>query len=181
MSVKGKRVERTRNAGTMTESMFFGMLRAALRQKSRWWKPISICKNKARRAYKGTNKRQKYEYQCNICKEWFKDTEVSVDHIIPCGRLASYEDLPGFVERLFVEEDMLQLLCEKCHLIKSKEDKWKTSHVQTEKEDGSEESLTSIEKTPPPPLPSKRKNYRSKKSKKTLKVCPKKSKKPIKG
>ena len=56
---KKPRVPRTRNAGTMTESAFWSMIRSALRQKSRWWKPISECKTLARRAYKGKNKRQK--------------------------------------------------------------------------------------------------------------------------
>lgn len=151
-AIKGKRVERTRNAGTMTESMFFGMIRSALRQKSRWWKPIAICKQKARRLYKGTNKRQKYEYQCNICKEWFKDTDVAVDHIIPCGKLNSSGDLQGFVERLFVEEDQLQLLCNKCHSLKTEEDKWKISHSQNEKQDGLEEERPVQKKKSKPPV-----------------------------
>ena len=36
-----------RNAGTMTESAFWSFIRSALRQKSRWWKPITECKLKA--------------------------------------------------------------------------------------------------------------------------------------
>ncbi len=61
------RAVRTRNAGTMTESAFWSFIRSALRQKSRWWKPITQCKQKSRRTYKGPNKRQKFEYQCNEC------------------------------------------------------------------------------------------------------------------
>jgi hypothetical protein len=57
-----------RNAGTMTESAFWSFIRSALRQKSRWWKPITQCKMKARRTYKGPNKRQKFEYQCSSIK-----------------------------------------------------------------------------------------------------------------
>lgn len=109
------RVARTRNNGTMTESAFWSMIRSALRQKSRWWKPILQAKMNARRNYTGPNKRQKYEYQCNICKNWFKETEINVDHIIPAGALNSYADLAGFVERLFCEVDKLQCVCEKCH------------------------------------------------------------------
>lgn len=111
----GKRVERTRASGTMTEAAFWGWLRSALRQKSRWWKPIAVAKNKARRVYKGANKRQKYEYQCNICKEWFPEKKINIDHITPAGSLNCAADLPGFVERLFCEEEGLQCLCEKCH------------------------------------------------------------------
>ena len=108
---------------TMTESVFWGFIRSALRQKSRFWKPITECKLQARRLYKGTNKRQKYEYQCNSCKNWFIEKKINVDHIVPAGALTSSKDLPGFVERLFCEVDNLQVLCEKCHDKKTKADK----------------------------------------------------------
>lgn len=117
------RVPKTRNAGTMTESAFWSFIRSALRQKSRWWKPITECKMKARRAYKGTNKRQKYEYQCNECKGWFAEKEINVDHIVPAGSLNCAQDLPGFVERLFCEQENLQVLCTSCHDKKTKLEK----------------------------------------------------------
>src|SRR5690349_17800306 len=89
---------RTRNAGTMTESQFFQMLRAALRNKSRWWKPRLICLEQARRPYNGPNKRLKWEYQCSVCKKWFPQTQVEAHHSTPAGKLNSFEDLPGFAE-----------------------------------------------------------------------------------
>lgn len=106
---------KTRNAGTMTESAFWSFIRSALRQKSRWWKPITQCKLEARRAYTGPLKRQKYEYQCNTCKKWFPEKKINVDHIVGAGSLNCADDLPGFVERLFCEQDNLQVLCENCH------------------------------------------------------------------
>jgi 5-methylcytosine-specific restriction endonuclease McrA len=111
--------EKTRNNKTMTESQFWAFIRAALRQKSRFWKPITACKMNNRRKYEGINKRQKYEYQCNKCKHWFKDTHIAVDHIVPCGALNNSADLPGFVDRLFCEMNGLQLLCEECHQLKT--------------------------------------------------------------
>ena len=114
---------RTRNAGTMTESMFWSFIRAALRNKSRWWKPITQCKMNSRRAYKGPLKRQKFEYQCNECNNWFPEKKINVDHIIPAGSLNCANDLPGFVERLFCEAEHLQVLCESCHDVKTKEEK----------------------------------------------------------
>lgn len=116
---------KTRNAGTMTESAFWSFIRSALRQKSRWWKPIGQAKLKAKRKYKGPNKRQRFEYQCNTCKEWFPDKEINVDHIIPAGTLRSANDLPGFVERLFCEVDNLQVLCSNCHNKKTQNEKSK--------------------------------------------------------
>lgn len=111
-----------RNAGTMTESAFWSFIRSTLRQKSRWWKPVSLAREKAKRKYEGPNKRQKYEYQCNVCKNWYPAKEINVDHIVPAGNLRCSEDLPGFVERLFCEIDNLQVLCINCHDIKSKND-----------------------------------------------------------
>ena len=119
----GKKVIKTRNAGTMSESAFWGFIRSALRQKSRWWKPITQCKQNAKRPYKGLNKRQKFEYQCNKCKKWFPDKQINIDHITPAGELNKADDLPGFVERLFVEESGLQCLCTNCHNEKTKQEK----------------------------------------------------------
>jgi 5-methylcytosine-specific restriction endonuclease McrA len=116
---------KTRNSATMTESAFWSFIRSGLRQKSRWWKPITECKLKAKRPYTGPNKRQKFEYQCNKCKHWFAEKKINVDHIIPAGTLTCANDLPGFVERLFCEAQNLQVLCESCHDKKTQTDRKK--------------------------------------------------------
>jgi 5-methylcytosine-specific restriction endonuclease McrA len=111
------------NSGTMTTSAFWTFIRSALRQKSIYWKPIRQCKINSRRPYKGINKQQKYEYQCNECKNWYAEKNINVDHIIPAGTLKCANDLPGFVERLFVEIEGLQCLCTICHNKKTKKNK----------------------------------------------------------
>ncbi len=113
------KVVKIRNAGTMTESAFWSFVRSSLRRRTIGWKPIGICKANAKRKYVGANKRQKFEYQCNKCKNYFPDKEISVDHIIPAGSLTCSQDLPGFIDRLFVELDGLQCLCSTCHNAKS--------------------------------------------------------------
>ena len=45
--------------------------------------------------------------------------EVAVDHIVAVGTLRDWDDIGGFCERLFVEEDALQLLCTSCHQTKT--------------------------------------------------------------
>ncbi len=121
------RVEKTRGGGSFTESGFWGMIRAALRQKSRWWKPVKDTKEAARRPYKGENKRIKWEYQCAKCKKWFPEKEIEVDHIIEAGSLRNGDDLKGFVERLFCEGEGLQILCKNtCHKEKTLKSKIKS-------------------------------------------------------
>ncbi len=106
-----------------------------------YWPVKTDALNKARRPYTGENKRRKWEYQCAVCKQYFTNKKIDVevkgeikqkpqieiDHIIPAGSLKSFEDLPGFVQRLLCEVDNLQVLCRGCHLIKTNEDKEKTN------------------------------------------------------
>lgn len=75
------------------------------------------------RPYVGPDKRQKKEFQCAICNEWHKGSNVQVDHMVPAGSLTEYNHLPGFVERLFTSVDKLRVLCKPCHLIVTAEEK----------------------------------------------------------
>ena len=122
---KQKRIikPKTRGNGTLTEAQFWAKIRAALRSASRYWLPGTICKKEAKRVYKGPNKRQKVEYVCNSCKLGFQEKEIAIDHILPAGSLNKSSDLSGFVERLFCEKNVFQILCHKCHSIKTLQDK----------------------------------------------------------
>lgn len=122
---KGKqRVARTRGGGKYTESSFFGFIRSGLRAKYSRWGPRYAALAAARRPSKDkTNARLKWQFQCSKCKKWKKQAEVEVDHIVPAGSLRCFEDLPGFVERLFCEQEGLRILCKPCHLKITKEAK----------------------------------------------------------
>lgn len=123
-------VPKTRNAGTLSESAFWSFIRSSLRRRTMVWLPIRQCKLNAKRPYKGDNKRQKFEYKCNVCKKYFPEKEISVDHIHPVGTLTCANDLPQFVENLFCEEHNLQTICSKCHdakTLKEKQSKKKTN------------------------------------------------------
>lgn len=120
----GRRVKKTRNAGTWTEARFWGAVRSALRRGFRYWQPAMNAKLEARRPYKGKNKRQKWEYQCAHCKEWFPDKEIQVDHVIPVGSLKGPEDLIGFLMRL-TPEDGFQVLCLDDHQKKTNKERKK--------------------------------------------------------
>lgn len=116
-----QRVPRTRAGEQWTEARYWQFIRSALRQAFSKYPAKFAAKVAARRTV--TGKRHRYEYQCNHCEHWFKDKEVQVDHIIPAGSLRCYDDLAGFVERLFCEPRDLQVLCKPCHAIKTKEER----------------------------------------------------------
>jgi isopropylmalate/homocitrate/citramalate synthase len=101
--------------GTMSSSQFFGMIRSCLRQKSRWWHSIKVCKERAKIPYKGVNKRRKFSYICELCKGEFDAKNINIHHTVECGTLNSFEDIPGFVKRLFCDSDKLVCICTKCH------------------------------------------------------------------
>jgi hypothetical protein len=109
------RVERTRNGGSETHSQHMGKIRSALRNISRWWKPFAIAlKNASHTSYVGKAKR--VMYLCASCNKLHGRKNVEVNHMIPLGSLKSYADLPGFCERLFVEDiSHLEVLCKECH------------------------------------------------------------------
>lgn len=124
MTTKKPRVPRTRGGGKYSEAEYWSFIRSALRQKSRRWAPTYQCLQEARRPSKDkTNLRLKYQYQCKNCRKWFKQVDVSVDHIKPAGSLRCAEDLASFVTTLFCEIDNLQCLCHTCHKEKTSADK----------------------------------------------------------
>ena len=107
------RVPRTRNGGTETNAMHMGKIRSALRNISRFWKPIQAAR---KRNKVGMGRSAKY--YCDGCGGLF--LSVQVDHIVEAGSLKTYADLPGFCERLFAEEpSAYQVLCDSCHLTKT--------------------------------------------------------------
>lgn len=116
MAKKSTKEQLVRCSGTMTESQFLSWIRSALRSKSLRWKPRTDALELARRPYIGPNKRQKYEYQCAICKEWFKAADVVVDHYPKAaGSILSIADIGEFCNNLYCEVDNLRVLCEYDH------------------------------------------------------------------
>ena len=105
-----------------TDARFYSFLRSALRTASTRWPPKYIVLNNAKRKSQSDNKRLKWEFQCALCNEWFPQKQISIDHIVPCGTLKSFDDLPEFCRRLFVGTSKMQALCKPCHDNKTKDD-----------------------------------------------------------
>lgn len=109
-------VPRTRNGGTQTQAGHISNIRSALRNLSRWWKPFALAL-KAASVTHYVGRRRRVLYLCSMCNKLFDRKQVEVNHIIPVGSLKSYADLPGFCERLFVENvSLLEVVCKECHL-----------------------------------------------------------------
>jgi len=60
------------------------------------------------------------KYRCCKCKKAFISKNVQVDHLEPVGTIT---DLNVYVSRLFVKPDELQVLCKKCHQLKTNQGK----------------------------------------------------------
>ena len=117
---KTERVPRTRAGNEWTEAAFWGFLRSALRRASMRWPPIArLALLKVREPYTappGARKtRRKWQYRCAICGTAKWRDQVAVDHIIPCGKCSSFDELATFASRLFCEVDGLRILCGPCH------------------------------------------------------------------
>lgn len=108
-----------------SSAKFWGFVRAGLRSKAQRWPPRYEVLAEAKRKYEGSNPRQKFEYLCAICNKYHPQKDVEVDHIIPAGALSSFDDLAGFVERLFCSKEGLRVLCKVCHKKITKESKEK--------------------------------------------------------
>lgn len=96
----------------------FKWMKSYIEQMSYKWPPRGKALNKARRISQLTDKRTKFEYQCNHCKVWFKKSQVQVDHIVPKGKY-SKETFFIWLERLFCPTEGFQVLCVPCHVKKS--------------------------------------------------------------
>ena len=103
--------------GEWTRARFFGFIRSGLRQLSSRWRPKFAALEASRTGRKINAKtgRLAMHHLCAHCGGEFPATAVAVDHITPCGTLTSFEDLPGFVQRLLCEQDGFRVLCHPCH------------------------------------------------------------------
>lgn len=108
--------------GRWTAARFNSFIKSLLRSGTRRWAPISDVKRKARVA--------RGSYKCGGCGEvgpaTIKDengkrvNNAVVDHIDPIvDPEVGFTNWDDVIERMFCEEDNLQLLCYSCHTDKS--------------------------------------------------------------
>lgn len=116
---------KTRCGGRFTEARFNSFIKSLLRQGTRRWAPITDVKKKGRT--------RRGFYHCDGCQQEVpatiivngkKTNNAVVDHVIPVVPpdvgFTTWDDV---IERLFCEEEGLQLLCHDCHTTKSMEER----------------------------------------------------------
>lgn len=116
---------KTRAGETWTEAKFNSFIRGNLRRTSQKWPPIANSLKQARV--------DRGEYLCAGCKQVVPATtkvdgkrvkNVHVDHIDPVvDPTKGFENWDVFIERMFVEAEGLQVLCDACHKIKTDNEK----------------------------------------------------------
>ena len=116
---------KNRAGGRWTEARFRSFVTSALRGSSRKWAPISDVLTEAR-VRRGT-------YLCANCKEEGPATikiegkrvkNAVVDHINPIvDPEVGFTTWDDFINRLFCEEENLQVLCHSCHKEKSNKER----------------------------------------------------------
>jgi 5-methylcytosine-specific restriction endonuclease McrA len=68
---------------------------------------------------KNGNYRKRVRFECEHCGKKFPQKGVQVDHIEPVVELSGFVDFNTYIDRLFCHPDKLQVLCKKCHAVKT--------------------------------------------------------------
>ena len=124
-SVPRASIARPYNGGQWSTSRFFGFLRSSLRRSSSRWGPVyqAFAEAETGKKINKASGRLAMHYRCACCAGEFPRKNVAADHIIPAGSLTCFEDLPAFAQRLFVEKEGFQVLCDDCHQIKTNQER----------------------------------------------------------
>lgn len=129
--------EKTRCGNRWTEAKYKSFIKNQLRGATRKWAPIQDCQKSART--------RRGFYKCEGCGEEVPTTtraggkrsnNIFVDHIEPIVPVTGWESWDSCIERMFCEEDNLQLLCKACHDVKSKEETALRAKYRKEKKSG---------------------------------------------
>lgn len=112
------------NGGQWTESRFNSFIKSALRSASIRWPPRYTILTEAfvgSKVNKKTGRMAKH-YKCNCCGEEFPLKEVQVNHIRPVVPVEGFTTWDEVIERMFCEQDGLEVLCVPCHKLRTEEE-----------------------------------------------------------
>jgi ribosomal protein L44E len=112
------------NNNQWTQARFNSFVKGALRAASQRWPPKYSVLTKAftsRKENKATGRLAKH-FECNKCKQEFPQKEVEVNHISPIVPVTGFDSWDKVIERLFCEEEGLEVVCKPCHKSITKEE-----------------------------------------------------------
>lgn len=121
------------NGGEWTFAKWKNFLISSLRAAMRRWPPKWKALNNAK-VGKQPNKhtgRMAEHYSCASCGGVFIAKEVQVDHINPVvDPDYGFIDWETYLDRMFCEEENLQVLCKGCHKVKTNEERKQRKKVK---------------------------------------------------
>lgn len=113
---------KTRNTDQWTEARFRSFITSAIRNASTRWGPKYLC---IKRAFVSHGKNPKTGrmcklHKCAMCDELFPQSDMRADHINPVvDPTIGFVDWDTYIDRMFVEVEGFQALCQTCHHRKS--------------------------------------------------------------
>lgn len=70
------------------------------------------------------------KFKCAICKDFFAKSDINVDHIFPIENTIP-KNLEEFLESIKrLHSSHLQVVCKKCHILKTKADIFQKKHTE---------------------------------------------------
>lgn len=107
-----------------TKSKFESFIKGLLRKGTTRWPQKYEVLNAAKRGkmVNDNTGRLAEHYCCKECNVLFPATMVVVDHIEPVVPLTGFVSWDDVIVRMFCNAEGLQVLCSKCHKIKSQEE-----------------------------------------------------------
>lgn len=121
-----------RNDGEWTEGRYRSFITSTLRGGMRRWPPKwKVLKSAeiGRKINKKTGKLAMH-YICGVCNENYPAKDVQVDHFLPVVDPATgFVTWDIYIDRLFCERTNLQVLCTKCHKLKTKKEKHESTRT----------------------------------------------------
>jgi hypothetical protein len=76
---------------------------------------LNSCSKRVQEGFlKNGSPKWKYHFQCNHCKDWFRESSsLEIDHIEEIGSFMG--DWTDYINRMFCDASNLQALCVACH------------------------------------------------------------------
>ena len=116
--------ERKYNNGEWTTARYNSFVKGGLRSISQRWPPKYRVLSKAStgaRTNPASGRMAKF-YRCASCEGEFTAKNVEVNHIIPVVPVTGFDSWDNVIDRLFCEEDGLEVVCKPCHKLISKKE-----------------------------------------------------------